>query len=68
MKNKVISLRNFPSRIPLTSTVVWALLLDRLDAPQWLWGAWCLLAAAIMITAIVGLCTQEKVDIFKGKP
>lgn len=38
-KWNVIDANCLPTRLPYLSTAVAWLLLDRLDAPQWVWGA-----------------------------
>jgi len=36
---KVLKPNNLPTRLPVWSTATSFLLLERFDAPQWLWGA-----------------------------
>lgn len=63
---KVLKANNLPTRLPLWSTATWFLLMERFNAPQWLWGAlgffffigWCV--------AIYLLATEEKVDLLKN--
>lgn len=64
-KPQTLSFANFPSRLPLTGILVIGLLLDRVHAPGWLWGA----CGTIMFFLVVGVLyqylTAESVDIFK---
>ena len=38
MNKNVVSPRHLPARWPIMTTVVIGLLLDRCDAPGWVWG------------------------------
>ncbi len=37
-KRFVLPMSTLPSRLPLTQTIVFGLLLDRFDVPGWAWG------------------------------
>ena len=63
--NKVVSYKCLPSKLPVWQTVTAFLLLDRLNVPQWVWGAvgcFYLLAWIICLFAVIN---QKQVDIFE---
>lgn len=66
MKNrKVISYKNLPSKIPLLSSAVAYLLLEKFNAAGWVWGVFITLFSLIWIVMIYGLATEETTDVFK---
>ena len=67
MKRKVISHANLPHRLPIWPTLVTLLMLDRYNAPQWLYGAMGLLFLIVWALVFYGMATQEKIDIFEPK-
>lgn len=67
MNRKVISFKNLPSRFPVLSTIVFYLLLDKLNSPGWLWGVVGTVMGLVWIGAIIAIWTQKQVDIFEGK-
>lgn len=60
---KIIASKNMPYRLPLISTLVWWLVMERLSAPGWLYGVLGTLLAIAWIVAIVDLATNEEVDV-----
>jgi hypothetical protein len=68
MKRKVISQKSLPVRIPLLSTAVLYLLLDKFSAPEWVWASVGTLWGLLCVTAVIMLFTQETVDMFPGQP
>jgi len=57
-KLQVVSFKNLPARFPIVGTCVAWLMLDRLHAPGWLWGA--IGAGVILIwTAVIIACIRE---------
>ncbi len=60
---KRISISNLPASLNLTHLFVWGLLLDRFNAPAWLWGAVGLLAVAILAAGVYNLSKAEPIDI-----
>ena len=64
---KVISNKNMPPRLPLISSIVVGLLLDRLHAAGWVWGACGAVFLVAWIASIYDLCVQNAVDIFEKK-
>lgn len=66
-RRKALSLKNAPRRLPLWQIAVWGLLLDRFDAPGWLWGAVGLLAVLVLIYAILDFFAAEDIEIGGAK-
>lgn len=60
---KVISYKNLPTRWPVVATIAWWLLLDRLDAPGWLWGTLGTLLVIAWVACIYNICVQEQVNV-----
>jgi hypothetical protein len=60
---KVIPLKHVAARIPITSTIAWWLLLDRLRASDLVWGIMGTLCAVVWIMSVVALCIQEPVEL-----
>lgn len=67
MSTKVISAKNLPARLPINSTVVFYLLMDNLNASPVAWGVGITLVVILWIAAITAICTQEHVDVIKGR-
>jgi len=64
---KVISHNNLPASLPFFRTLVLWLFLDRISAPEWVWGVYIALVALHFIASIVSLATETRVDIFEDK-
>jgi len=62
---KVIARKNTPTGLPIFTTVVIYLMLDKFHAAPWVWGAVGTLLIIIWIAAIIRICTEKSVDIFK---
>lgn len=58
-KRKEINPKYLPTRLPIVSTAVLWLLLDRMAAPQWLWGAAGLFVLAWWAAAIYVILRVE---------
>lgn len=56
---KVISPKDLPRRLPFCQTVVIGLLLDRLQAPGWVWGVAGTIVVAGWIGYIIEIFWQE---------
>ena len=67
MSTKVISAKNLPARLPIFSTAVFYLLMDNLNASPVAWGVGITLVVILWIVAIIAICTQEHVDVIKGR-
>jgi hypothetical protein len=65
MKRKVINNRNLPARLPLWSTVTTGLVLDRLNAPGWLWGALSVFFVLIWAAVIQDILTSQVMEEVK---
>jgi hypothetical protein len=66
-RHKVISPKNLPVQLPIKSTIVLWLLLDRLKVPQWVWGCMGALTVILWAALIVILVAQQDTDIFSDK-
>lgn len=67
-KKTVISFKNLPMRMPLSFTALWALVLDRLNAPGYVWGAVGVLMLAIWFAWIHDVIQREEREIwFSGE-
>lgn len=65
MKRNVISRKNLPVRLPMPMTISLGLLLDRLDAPGWVWGVGGAAMVIIWISAILLLASEEETEVLK---
>lgn len=63
MKDKVISRKQLPTVLPLNSSMVCALVLDRVNAAGWVWGVCGTLFALAWVAALVCLYKQNEVEI-----
>lgn len=68
MKRKVVSHKSLPARIPLISTAVLYLLLDKFHAPEWLWASIGTLWVLFLIGSVIAVFTQEPVELYPSKP
>ena len=69
MKNKQkISVSNLPTRIPIFQAIVIYLLLDNLNAPDWIYGALGFMWLMLIIVAIIAKIKEEEIDIFDTSP
>ena len=67
MKKNVISRKNLPTKSPIGLIILFYLLLDKLNAPQWVWGGLGFLLLFMLIAWIVSLFTEDEIDIFTTK-
>lgn len=63
-KPKVVSRKNLPVRPPLVTTAVILLVLDRLSAPGWVWGAILAPWGIIAIIMTILVFTQEEKELW----
>ena len=61
---KVISNKNLPVRLPISTTIVAIMALDYWNANQFLYGGVLTILAIGWIAAIYGICKQKQTDIF----
>lgn len=61
---KVVHGKNLTMRCPLVATLVFWLVLDRLDAAGWVWGAVGVVLVIGWIAWIVDLLNVDQVDVF----
>lgn len=59
-KHYVIHRNNFPTRPPIVFGIVLWLLLDRLQAPGWLYGALFCLYGILLIASIVMIFKEDE--------
>jgi hypothetical protein len=66
-RRHAISYKDLPSRSPLIVTLVSYLMLDRLSAPGWIWGALGLFLVAMWVGYILYLftCESHRLDFEK---
>jgi hypothetical protein len=62
---KRISMANEAPRLPLTFTVAWWLLLDRLQPPGWVWGASGVVIVLLWVMGALAIWQFEPVDVLK---
>ncbi len=63
-KKTVIAWKNLPMRMPLGFTALWALVLDRLSAPGWAWGAFGVFVLLVWIVWIIDIVQREHREIW----
>jgi len=65
MSNKVIHRSQLPTRLPVTFAIAVYLLLDKLQAPGWVWGIAVTLLALVCISAVIGVVREleTKIDL-----
>lgn len=61
--SKVISHKHLPSRLPIMTTIVIWLLLDRLHPPGWYWGVVITLVAILWIGGIVSITHETETKL-----
>jgi hypothetical protein len=64
---KVLSFKQFPTRPPITQTLVVYLMMDKFHAPGWLWGVVITLWVIIWATVIYMMAVQESTEIAELK-
>jgi len=67
-KKKVVNFENLPTPFPASLLISVGLLLDRLGAAGWVWGAFGTVVAVIVIGVLVNrLQTEEQFNPFTGE-
>ena len=64
MKRKVIAYKNLPAKLPLTQTLLVLLILDKYNAPQWVWGVVITIYSLLWILSIVSIANEKLYDLF----
>lgn len=64
-KSKVIAYKNLPAKMPIVSSAVAYLFLDKFNAPGWVWGVVITLFSLLWIICIVAKIIQEEVEVIK---
>ena len=62
-QRRVLSALDLPTRLPIMTTIVAWLLLDRLSAPGWVWGIAGTLLVIYWIACVVTLWTEKSVRL-----
>ena len=62
-KVKVISYKNLPAKLPLLSSAVSYLFLDKFNAPGWVWGVVITLFSILWISCVIKLSNEDVIDI-----
>lgn len=65
MARKVIDLSEIPTKPPIIGTLVWWLVLERLDAPGWVLGAMGLVLVVGWVAWMVDVSMRESVKVIK---
>ena len=66
-KKKVVNPKNLPCGIPVFKVLTLCLVLDRLNAQGWVWGAVLTVGSMLIIAGIViTFFREDHVDIFEG--
>jgi len=65
-KRKVVSEKNLPTRLPVWSSLIVWLLLDRFNPPGWAWGVVGTVFVFFWIVAITDIFVREDVELFKA--
>lgn len=60
---RVISRECLPTRLPIVGTVVWWLLMERVNAPGWLWGALGFGMVLVWIAAFVRIFKEKRTKL-----
>jgi hypothetical protein len=64
-KRTVISRDNMPVSSPITTGILWYLLLDKTHSPQWVYGAVGVLYLIIVANIIYHWVDDKEINIFK---
>ena len=64
-QRKVVHAKNLAMRPPLIATLVLWLVLDKLDAAGWVWGAVGVVVVVLWLAWIVDVLNIEQVEVIK---
>lgn len=62
-KHKVFDRKQLPAHLPLLSTMVAYLMLDKFNAVGWVWGCVGTVYAILWLGSIISLLTEEPIDL-----
>lgn len=65
-KRTVISGKNLQMRSPIPIGLLIFLVMDRFNAPEWLWGIYSFLMLILIISWLVDLVKTESINIFEN--
>jgi hypothetical protein len=60
---KVVHRKNLPASLPIFPTMTFWLILDRLHAPQWLWGVIGTILVLVWILRVIAILHTEMVEL-----
>ncbi len=63
MKKRVISPKNLPSKIPVYQALIVYLMLDKLNAADWVWGVMGTIMAVVIIGSLIEINKETKVEV-----
>lgn len=64
MKNNYV-IKNIPTKLPVSGTVLYSFLMWHFEAPSWLWGVFISFFAIGWILAIINIVAEDRIDLFK---
>lgn len=64
-QRKVVHGKNLAMRSPVLTILVFWLVLDRLDAPGWVWGVVGTIAVVLLLAWIVDIFNIEHIEVIK---
>lgn len=59
----VISPKNIPASLPYSATIATGLLLDRINAPGWVWGALGTVFAVVWVSVVIDISTRKETKV-----
>jgi hypothetical protein len=62
-KHKVLSWTNLPVKLPVFNTIVCLLVLDRFNAPEWVWGIMGTILCFVWVVLICVKFNEERVKM-----
>lgn len=62
-KQKVLSKKQMPIKLPVVGTGFWLLVMDKYNAPGWLWGVVITILSIVWIALIVGVTREQSTEI-----
>lgn len=64
---KVISINNLPKKLPLQSSILAYLLLEKFNPDGWVWGTVITIFVYLWLVQIAHILTQDSIDVFEDK-
>lgn len=63
IQKRVISRKNLPSRVPVFQMMTVYLMLDKFDAPGWLWGVIGTFMVVALIGSLIEMHKENEVEV-----